>query len=243
MGGLSLPNAYRVAPSAPPTVPVRDPVGAIWRLIRWGGALAKHDALMPREITPLLPAWARPIAGFIHLFAGREGRDGRPGQRLGRAFETLGPVAIKLGQVMATRADIFGIEFARDLGRLKDKLPPFPTDEARREVERSLGRPVESLFTDFGDPIGAASLAQAHPAWLADGRKVAVKVLRPGVERRVVKGLDAMRMAAGAVDRLVPLSRRLEPRAFVETVARSMYLELDMRLEAAAASELHDIMD
>jgi len=243
VGGLSFPSSYRVAPAPPPTVPVRDPIGATWRLIRWGAALAKHDALMPREITPLLPAWARPIAGLVHLFAGREGRDGRPGQRLGRAFETLGPVAIKLGQVMATRADIFGIEFARDLGRLKDKLPPFPTEEARREIERSLGRPVESLFTNFGDPIGAASLAQAHPAWLADGRKVAVKVLRPGVERRVVKGLDAMRLAAGLVHRLVPASRRLEPEAFVETVARSMYLELDMRLEAAAASELHDIME
>ena len=243
MGGLSFPAAYRVAPAAPPTVPVRDPLGATWRLIRWGGALARHDALIPREITPMLPGWARPIAGFVHLFAGRDGRDGRPGQRLGRAFETLGPVAIKLGQVMATRADIFGIEFARDLGRLKDKLPPFPTEEARREIERSLGRPVESLFTDFGDPIGAASLAQAHPAWLADGRKVAVKVLRPGVERRVVKGLDAMRLAAGLVHRLVPAARRLEPEAFVETVARSMYLELDMRLEAAAASELHDIME
>ncbi len=243
MGGLSPNPSYRVAPAAPPTVAVRDPIGATLRLLRWGGALARHDALLPREITPLLPAWFRPIAAFIHLFAGREARNGRPGQRLGRAFETLGPVAIKLGQVMATRADIFGIEFARDLGRLKDSLPPFPTDQARREIERSIGRPVDSLFLDFGDPVGAASLAQAHPAWLADGRKVAVKVLRPGVERRVVTGLDAMRLAAGLVDRLVPAARRLEPRAFVETVARSMYLELDMRLEAAAASELHDIME
>ncbi|QTN19854.1 2-polyprenylphenol 6-hydroxylase [Brevundimonas sp. AJA228-03] len=243
MGDLSLSASYRVAPAPPPTIPVRDPVGATWRLLRWGFALAKHDALLPRELTPLLPGWMKPVAGFIHLFAGKEGRDGRPGQRLGRAFETLGPVAIKLGQVMATRADIFGIEFARDLGRLKDRLPPFPTDQARREIERSIGRPVESLFLDFGDPIGAASLAQAHPAWLADGRKVAVKVLRPGVERRVTTGLDAMRLAARVVHRLVPAARRLEPEAFVETVARSMYLELDMRLEAAAASELHDIME
>ena len=243
MGDLTSPNVYRVAPAAPRTIGVRDPLGASWRLLGWAGVLARHDALAPREITPLLPAWARPIAHLLHLFAGREGREGRPGQRLGKAFEHLGPVAIKLGQVMATRADIFGTEFATDLGRLKDALAPFPTDEARREIERSLGRPLNSLYTDFGDPIGAASLAQAHPAWLADGRKVAVKVLRPGVERRVTRGLDAMRLGARLVNRLVPAARRLEPRAFVETVARSMELELDMRLEAAAASEMKDIMD
>lgn len=248
MGDLSTPPppnpaTYRIAPAAPKTVKVRDPLGAAWRLMGWGSVLARHDALIPREITPLLPAWARPIAGFIHLFAGREGRDGRPGQRLGKAFEHLGPVAIKLGQVLATRADIFGGEFATDLGRLKDKLPAFPTEQARREVERSLGRSVESLYIDFGDPIGAASLAQAHPAWLADGRKVAVKVLRPGVERRVIRGLDSMRLAARIVHRLVPFARRLEPDAFVETIARSMELELDMRLEAAAASEMKDIME
>ena len=218
-------------------------MGAAWRLMGWGSVLVRHDALIPREITPLLPSWVRPIAGFLHLFAGREGREGRPGQRLGKAFEHLGPVAIKLGQVLATRADIFGGEFATDLGRLKDKLAPFPTDQARREIERSLGRSVESLYIDFGDPIGAASLAQAHPAWLADGRKVAVKVLRPGVERRVIRGLDAMRLAARIVHRLVPVARRLEPDAFVETIARSMELELDMRLEAAAASEMKDIME
>jgi ubiquinone biosynthesis protein len=237
------PATFRVAPAAPKAVPVRDPVGAAWRLIGWGSVLARHDALIPREITPLLPAWVRLIAAFIHLFSGREGREGRPGQRLGRAFEHLGPVAIKLGQVLATRADIFGGEFATDLGRLKDKLAPFPTDQARREIERSLGRSVDSLFLDFGDPIGAASLAQAHPAYLADGRKVAVKVLRPGVERRVARGLDAMRLAARLVHRFVPVARRLEPDAFVETIARSMELELDMRLEAAAASEMKDIMD
>ncbi|MBJ7486164.1 MAG: 2-polyprenylphenol 6-hydroxylase [Brevundimonas sp.] len=244
MGDLTAnPNAYRVAPTPPVAVRVRDPLGAAFRLIGWAWVLVRHDALAPREITALLPGWLRPIIHFIHLFAGREGREGRPGQRLGKAFEHLGPVAIKLGQVLATRADIFGTEFATDLGRLKDKLPPFPTDQARREIERSLGRTIDSLFIDLGDPIGAASLAQAHPAWLADGRKVAVKVLRPGVERRVIGGLESMRLGAGVVHRLVPATRRLEPRAFVETVARSMELELDMRLEAAAASELKDVMD
>ncbi|MGV9006946.1 MAG: 2-polyprenylphenol 6-hydroxylase [Brevundimonas sp.] len=242
MGDLTGTARYRTAPTPPVALPVRDPLGATWRLVGWLGVLARHDALSPREITGQLPGWARPIAWVIHLFARREGREGRPGQRLAKAFEHLGPVAIKLGQVMATRADIFGPEFATDLGRLKDRLEPFPTAEARAEVERSLGRPLDSLFTGFGDPIGAASLAQAHPAWLADGRKVAVKVLRPGVERRVARGLDSMRLAARLADRFVPLSRRLEPRAFVETIARALQLELDMRLEAAAASELKDIM-
>ncbi|WP_339914346.1 2-polyprenylphenol 6-hydroxylase [uncultured Brevundimonas sp.] len=242
MGDLTSRLFTTTPPPAPATLKVRDPVGAWLRLLGWGWVLVRHDALTPREITPALPAWARSIAHLLHLFAGPEGRNGRPGQRLGRACEHLGPVAIKLGQVLATRADIFGTEFATDLGRLKDRLDPFPTAEARVEVERSLGRPLDSLFRDFGDAIGAASLAQAHPAWLADGRKVAVKVLRPGVERRVARGLDSMRLGARLTDRFVPLSRRLEPAAFVETIARSMTLELDMRLEAAAASELKDIM-
>jgi ubiquinone biosynthesis protein len=243
VGDLTRPANYKTAPSPPAAEPVRHPVEATLRLLGWGWVLVRHDALAPREITALLPVWIRWLAHLLHVFAGKAAREGRPGQRLGKAFEHLGPVAIKLGQVLATRADIFGIEFARDLGRLKDALEPFPLDQARREVERALGRPVESLFTDFGPPVAAASLAQAHPAWLADGRKVAVKVLRPGVERRVAQGLDSMRLAARLAVRFVPLARRLEPLAFVETIARSMQLELDMRLEAAAASELKDIMD
>jgi len=232
----------KTPPENPRAQPVRDPLGASFRLVGWLGVLVRYDALAPREITPLLPVWGRWIAHLLHLFAGREARQGRPGERLARACERLGPVAIKLGQVLATRADIFGPVFATDLGRLKDRLAPFPTAEAKAEVERSLGRPVQALFVEFGEPVAAASLAQAHPAYLTDGRKVAVKVLRPGVERRVAKGLESMRLAAGLADRFVPPARRLEPAAFVETVARALQLELDMRLEAAAASELGDIM-
>ncbi|WP_425981418.1 2-polyprenylphenol 6-hydroxylase [Brevundimonas sp. TWP1-2-1b1] len=241
MGDLTS-RIYRTAPPPPATVAVHNPVAAFLRLLGWLWVLARHDALIPREANPLLPVWARPFARAVQMLSGRDGRQGRPGQRLGKAFEHLGPVAIKLGQVLATRADIFGLQFARDLGRLKDALPPFPLEEARREIEKSLGRSVESLFIDLSPPVAAASLAQAHRATLADGRAVAVKVLRPGVERRVADGLDAMRLGAALVYRLVPLSRRLEPQAFVETIANSMDLELDMRLEAAAASEMADVM-
>lgn len=241
MGDLSR-LSIKAPPPAPQPEKVRDPLGAALRLIGWGWVLARHDALIPREATHLLPVWARPLARFVQMFASKSQRAGRPGQRVGMAFEHLGPVAIKLGQVLATRADIFGIQFATDLGRLKDKLPPFSLSEARAEIERSLGKPVESLFLDLSEPVGAASLAQAHAAWLPDGRKVAVKVLRPGVERRVAKGLDSMRLGAALVDRFVPAARRLEPQAFVEIIARSMALELDMRLEAAAASEMAEVM-
>ncbi len=216
--------------------------GAAGRLVAAGWTLLRHDALLPRELTPLLPAPLRPFATLAHLFAGGEARRGRPGERLARAFERLGPVAIKLGQLLATRADVFGETVAEDLQHLKDRLPPFPIAEARAAVEASTGRTVEALFATFEPAVAAASVAQAHPATLHDGRRVAVKVLRPGVERRVAADIRAMRLGARLAHRFVPASRRLEPFALVETVARSLTLELDLRMEAAAAGELSEIM-
>ncbi len=210
-------------------------VGATWTLVR-------ADALVPREAEPLLPPRARLAGRALRLFAGGQARRGRPGERLARALERLGPVAIKLGQVLSTRADIFGDEFAADLARLKDQLAPFPTEIARAEVARSLGRPVEDLYASFDPPVAGASLAQAHPAILVDGRRVAVKVLRPRVERRVFDDIAAMNLAARMVTGLGPDARRLEPRALAATVARSMQLELDMRFEAAGASEMAEVM-
>ncbi|MDR3508166.1 MAG: 2-polyprenylphenol 6-hydroxylase, partial [Caulobacteraceae bacterium] len=173
---------------------------------------------------------------------GPKARQGRPGERLAAVLESLGPAAIKLGQVLSTRADIFGRTFADDLSHLKDRLAPFPIAIARAVVASELDRPVESLFASFGEPIAAASIAQAHPATLADGRKVAVKVLRPGVDVRVRKDVEVLRMAGRLAERLGPEARRLEPRALTEIVSRSLQLELDLRLEAAGASELGEIM-
>lgn len=204
--------------------------------------LARADALIPREIDPILPPPGRLAARLLRLIAGPQARRGRPGERLAGALERLGPVSIKLGQVLSTRADIFGRTFADDLGHLKDRLPPFPTSVARAVVASELDQPVEALFTDFSDPIAAASIAQAHAATLADGRKVAVKVLRPGVEQRVARDVEALRLAGRLAELFGAEARRLEPRALTEIVGRSLKLELDLRLEAAGASELGEIM-
>jgi len=217
-------------------------VSSFFRLIGAAWVLVRHDALIPREVEPILPPSLLTAGRVVRLFSGREARKGRPGQRLARAFETLGPAAIKIGQLLSTRADVFGLEFADDLGHLKDRLPAFPLDVARAEVERALGRPLDSLFVSFEPAIAAASLAQAHPAVLKDGRKVAVKVLRPGVEQRMAIDLGALRLAAGLAYRFSEEARRLEMVAFADTVARSLELELDLRLEAAACSELGEVM-
>ncbi len=217
-------------------------VGALFRLLGAGWTLVRADALIPREAEPLLPAQVRLIGRGLRLFAGSRARAGRPGERLALALEALGPVAIKLGQVLSTRSDIFGRAFAEDLGRLRDQLDPFPVEAARAEVARGLNRPLESLYATFEPPVAAASLAQAHPATLADGRKVAVKVLRPGVERRVAKDIGVMNLAARMIEGVGPEARRLEPRALAATVARSLQLELDLRFEAAGASELREVM-
>jgi len=210
-------------------------MGAAWILVR-------ADALIPREAEPVLPGRVRLIGRCLRLFAGPRARKGRPGERLALALERLGPVSIKLGQVLSTRADIFGRAFAEDLGRLRDQLDPFPTEIARAEVAHGLNRPLDSVYSSFDGPIAAASLAQAHPAVLIDGRKVAVKVLRPGVERRVTEDIGAMQLAARIVEGFGPATERLEPRALAATVARSLQLELDLRFEAAGASELSEVM-
>ncbi|WP_309645258.1 2-polyprenylphenol 6-hydroxylase [Phenylobacterium sp.] len=217
-------------------------LAAFGRLAAAGWMLARNDALLPRELGSLYPPAVGTLSKALRLLAGRQAREGRPGERLARSLERLGPVAIKLGQLLSTRADIFGIEFAQDLSRLKDALEPFPTELARLEVERALGRPVEALFASFGDPVAAASLAQAHDAVLIDGRRVAVKVLRPGIERRVAEDAEVLGLAARLAERWSVPARRLEPRGLAATVIRATELELDLRLEAAGGDELKEVM-
>jgi ubiquinone biosynthesis protein len=215
---------------------------AFGRLVGAAWVLARNDALLPKELEPLYSPAVATIGNVLRLLGGRDARRGRPGERLARSLERLGPVAIKLGQLLSTRADIFGAQFAEDLSRLKDRLEPFPTAVAVAEIEAQLGKPIGALFKAFGEPVAAASLAQAHMAVLHDGREVAVKVLRPGIARRVIQDSEVLALAARMIDRWAPPARRLEPKGFAATVIRATELELDLRLEAAGADELCEVM-
>lgn len=215
-------------------------LGAYLRLFGAGWTLVRNDALLPRELDAFYSPAVRLGANTLRIFASR--RTGRPGERLARSLEGLGPVAIKLGQLLSTRGDIFGRQFAEDLGHLKDRLPAFPMAQARAIIEQELGRPVEAVFAALGEPVAAASLAQAHEATLMDDRRVAVKVLRPGIERRVAADSAVLALAARLIQRWAAPIRRLEPVKFADTVIRATELELDLRLEAAGADELAEVM-
>jgi ubiquinone biosynthesis protein len=208
----------------------------LWRLVGIARCLARHNALFPLELLPLPEAPLR-----LARRLSRQDAPGRPGQRLARALQELGPSFIKLGQSLATRADLLGQELAADLSQLHDDLPPFDSAVARQLIEREFGRPLGELFASFDDrPVAAASIAQVHFATTSAGEEVAIKILRPGIELQMARDLDFFVWIATWVERLQPAYRRLKPVKVVETLAHWTRLEMDLRLEAAAASELAD---
>ncbi len=242
-------------------------LGILWTLARCDAFAVLEDTLVNQRFLRLVRRLAAPDC------------EGRPGERLCRALTLLGPVFIKFGQFLATRADLIGDTLAQDLSRLQDRLPPFSSTEAKRAVERSLGRPLDKLFLSFDEePVSAASLAQVHFAtierrgWVKsiveepslegetesneaasedepgnEGfrqdqetgvQEVAVKILRPGVEREFLRDIDLLAWGAAGLERIIPLSRRFRPVESVALFRRLSEVEMDLRLEAAAASEL-----
>lgn len=199
--------------------------------------LAREGAFAP--IDPgLLPGPARLALKIARLIERRNIQ----GSRLVSALTRLGPSYVKFGQFLATRPDVVGIGIARELEALQDRMPPFAQAEAERIVVAGLGKPLAEIFARFGEAVAAASIAQVHRAKIRaeDGAEhdVAVKVLRPGIRARFGRDLDAMRFMARLVQRFAPEARRLRPIEVVETLARSVAMEMDLRLEAAALSEL-----
>ncbi len=187
----------------------------------------------------MLPAPARMVLRLGRLVERPSG--GTAESRLSTAITRLGPSYVKLGQFLATRPDVVGVALAGDLEQLQDHMPPFPQAEAERAVATSLGRPLAEVFARFGQPVAAASIAQVHRAEVGRGdaaRAVAVKVLRPGVEQSFHADLRAFTYAARRAESLSAEARRLRLIEVVDTLRRSVMMEMDFRLEAAALSEM-----
>jgi ubiquinone biosynthesis protein len=210
-------------------------LGALFGLSRAGFIILRHGGLLSDAQRAALPF---PTRAVLRLFGKK-----RDAQSLATALTKLGPSYIKLGQFLATRGDLIGDAAAGKLALLQDRLQPFSMAEARAEIRKGLGADADELFTHFSEPIAAASIAQVHKAVTRDGRTVAVKILRPRVEQRFARDLDGFFLAARMAERFDRQARRLKPVAAVEMLAQSVRLEMDLRMEAAAMSEIADNTD
>ncbi|UXU74914.1 MULTISPECIES: 2-polyprenylphenol 6-hydroxylase [unclassified Paracoccus (in: a-proteobacteria)] len=211
----------------------------VWRLIRTGATFERTGAMRAALDAVNAPARVRLAArvlGWPFAWLGYRGDPALP--PVTRAITALGPAYIKFGQILSTRPDVVGVELADQLTMLQDRLPPFDQAQALQTIQAELGRPAHDLFSTLSEPVAAASIAQVHRARRADnGREVAVKVLRPGIEAAFRRDIDAFHFAAGMIERLSPATRRLRPRDVVAHFESVVMGELDLRLEAASASE------
>ena len=213
-------------------------VSSLFSLMHAGYVLAREGVISALPSDPLPPParFMKKLAGTIRR---RQATERKQSERLSIALNRLGPSWVKLGQFLATRPDVVGSEIARDLELLQDRMEPFPRDAAISQIEESLGRKIDEIFTEFSEPVAAASVAQVHRARRrSDGIDVAVKVIRPGVRSRFHHDLDTFYTAARLQEKYIPASRRLRPVAVADTLAQSAKIEMDLRLEAAAFSEM-----
>jgi ubiquinone biosynthesis protein len=212
------------------------PAVHIWRLLKWGRVLARHGALRGIERDPSTPPPVRRLARIA-----RFGARVPASPTYAEAFQEIGPAAIKFGQALATRPDLVGDEAARNLSLLQDSLPPAPFDQIRRVIEQGLEKPIDQAFSHIDpEPVGAASIAQVHRAVTTDGQQVAVKVLRPGIEDDFARAMDTYEWAAAQVESMGGEAARLRPRMVIAHFRQWTARELDLRREAASASELRE---
>ncbi|MDH3761691.1 MAG: ubiquinone biosynthesis regulatory protein kinase UbiB [Gammaproteobacteria bacterium] len=179
------------------------------------------------------------LLGLINPFNWFRGNDLSQAERLRLCIESLGPIFIKFGQMMATRRDLFGDEIADELEKLLDRVPPFPLQQARDIIEQQLGMPLEQAFDVFDEnEIASASIAQVYAARLPDGQDVVVKIVRPGIEHKIRKDIEVLLMLARMADRYWDEARRVKPVQIVREFETTIMNELDLVREAANASEL-----
>jgi ubiquinone biosynthesis protein len=210
----------------------------VWRLLKWGRTLARYGALTGIERDPLTPPFVRRLARVARFGASTPATPD-----YAAALQAIGPAAIKLGQALSTRPDLVGDAAATNLLQLQDSLPPAPFPAIKASIEGALGAPLDSLFSQFDEvPVGAASIAQVHHAVTTEGREVAVKVLRPGIEEEFAQAIEPYQWAALHVERAGGELERLRPRLVVEHFKQWTRRELDLQREGASASELRDNM-
>jgi ubiquinone biosynthesis protein len=210
----------------------------IWRLIKWGRTLAKHGALRAIEADRNTPKQVKRLCRIARFGTIQPKEPDYAG-----AFKAIGPAAIKLGQTLATRPDIIGMDAAINLLKLQDQLPPAPFEAIYEEINTSLNKPAADLF-DYIDPVavGSASIAQVHRARTNEGKDVAVKVLRPGIREQFARDIETYEWAAAHLEALGGEAARLRPQLVIANLKRWTLRELDLRREAASSSELKETM-
>ncbi len=214
------------------------PATHIFRLLKWGRILARHGALRAIEADRNTPPQVKRLCRIARIGTIQPKEPDYAG-----AFRAIGPAAIKLGQTLATRPDIIGMEPALNLLTLQDQLPPAPFEQVYAEIDGSLNKPAAALFEHI-DPVavGAASIAQVYRARTTEGKDVAVKVLRPGIREQFARDIDTYEWAAAHLEALGGEAARLRPQLVIANLKRWTLRELDLRREAASASELKDAM-
>ncbi len=209
----------------------------VWRIVTWGRILGTHGVLRGIEGHGDAPAAVRTLARLARLFSFTSRTP-----QYAKAFEKIGPAAIKLGQTLATRPDLIGLEAMHDLARLQDNLPPFPFADVQKSIEKELGT-IGTFFTSIDPhPMGSASIAQVHKAVTTEGRTVAIKILRPGIEQLFADHISTYAWIAAKVEQQGGEAARLRPRLVIETFRQWTMRELDLRFEAGNASELAERM-
>ena len=210
----------------------------LWRLLKWGRTLARHGALKGIASDPMTPPGVRRLIKLVSF-----GVSSPLTPDYAKALQEIGPAAIKLGQALSTRPDLVGDRAADNLSRLQDDLPPSPFPAIKAAIEASFQTPLDQLYASFDPvPVGSASIAQVHRAVTTEGREVAVKVLRPGIEQEFADAIETYEWAAAHVESSGGELERLRPRLVVAHFKQWTARELDLQREGASASELRENM-
>lgn len=196
------------------------------------------DDLLPQHKKP----WYFKLLRACFFWLGNRHKNKQPAERLKLAMQELGPVYIKLGQMLSTRRDLLDDEWAYQLAMLQDRVPPFDSALARISIEEALGEPIENLFDNFADtPLASASISQVHTATLkSNGKEVVLKVLRPNVEININADIQLMMQAANILERVLGEGNRLRPAEVIEDYRTTILGELNLKLEALNATKLRN---